>query len=577
MFSLALQKAGAIMQSVKEYSALLRILIKDKLRTGSFFGFKRSDKRKEKSKLAKIFTIIGIGFLILMLSSYLVIFVFSGTTAAAEMGLHKEFLMFLIAMSQLVVFFFGISAVMGYLYFSKDNSLLTTLPISHNSIFLAKFSMAYIAEFTISAFFLVTSFASYAVALIYNGISVDISFVFLSLLAIVAAPMMPLLIITFISVPVMQIVKLLQKNSLLQSIVISAIFLSIMALYFIALGSFTAGVTEENGFVLPIGLISAMKNLNKIFIFNVPLVDAMLTGKKLVNTLIYIAINIGGLGIAVLLSSIFYAKSIKSIIEGSGGREKKSKVTDSNQRSFSLSFLKKELKTLIQTPMLFMQSIMGIVLSPLMVLLLGSFDFGMGEAEGMDKSILFSAGFTLYISSMLANGTNMLSLIGFSREGKHLLVLKSLPISAKQIVDAKLRLSFLQTGLSAVIVTVVFIIKNNSVLFGLGVFATLITIGFALSCFSLYSDLKNPTLNWKNVTELTKNNKKSLKPALTMLGIGLIYMVMGSIFAFVESIPLGISGLSFFASCLLVNCIFVIIAYRKLYDNPEKLLEAVEG
>lgn len=565
------------MQSVKEYSALLRILVKDKLRTGTFLGFKRSDKRKEKSKLAKIFTVIGIGLLILLLSSYLVMFVFAGTIASANLGLQKEFLMLLIAMSQLVVFFFGISAVMGYLYFSKDNTLLTTLPISHSTIFLAKFSMAYIAEFAISAFFLVTSFASYAVALIYSGTTIGIEFVFLSLLAVVAAPMMPLLIIAFISVPVMQVVKLLKKNSLLQSIVISVIFISIMAIYLVALGSFTGGITEEEGFILPAGMLSAMQNLNKIFIFNVPLVNAMLGSKKAVNTLIYIAINIAGLGIALLLSSIFYSKSIKSIIEGSGGREEKGKATDSNQRSFASSFLKKELKTLLQTPMLFMQSIMGIVLSPLMVLFLGSFDFGMGEAETLDKSILFSAGFVLYISSMLANGTNMLSLIGFSREGRHLLVLKSLPVSAKQIVDAKLRLSFLQTIVSAVLVTVVFIIANKNILFGLGVFATLITIGFALSCFSLYSDLKNPTLNWKNITELTKNNKKSLKPALTMLGIGLIYMVMGSVFAFVESIPLGISGLSFFASCLLVNGILVIVSYRKLYDNPEKLLEAIEG
>ena len=305
------------MQSIKGYSALLKILIKDKLRTGTFFGFKRSDSAKKKSKATKILTVIGIAFLIILLSSYLVMFVLGGSIASLEMGLQNEFLMLLIVMSQLVVFFFGISAVMGYLYFSKDNSLLSTLPIAHKSIFLAKFSMAYIAEFVISAYFLLISFATYGIAMLSNGVALGAEFIFVGLLCILAAPMMPLLIITFISIPVMQVVKVLKRNPLLQSIVVSAIFIGIMGLYFGALGSFMGGfsVSEEGSFTLPAGLVNGMKNLKKIFIYNAPAVDAMLGEKILAKTFLYLAINISGLAVAVLLSSVFYSRSIKTIID----------------------------------------------------------------------------------------------------------------------------------------------------------------------------------------------------------------------------------------------------------------------
>ncbi len=569
------------MQSIKGYSALLKILIKDKLRTGTFFGFKRSDSAKKKSKATKILTVIGIAFLIILLSSYLVMFVLGGSIASLEMGLQNEFLMLLIVMSQLVVFFFGISAVMGYLYFSKDNSLLSTLPIAHKSIFLAKFSMAYIAEFVISAYFLLISFATYGIAMLSNGVALGAEFIFVGLLCILAAPMMPLLIITFISIPVMQVVKVLKRNPLLQSIVVSAIFIGIMGLYFGALGSFMGGfsVSEEGSFTLPAGLVNGMKNLKKIFIYNAPAVDAMLGEKILAKTFLYLAINISGLAVAVLLSSVFYSRSIKTIIEGAGSAKEKIKITENNQRTFALSFLKKEIKTLINVPMLFMQSIMGIVMAPLMVLLLGSFNFGMGSDDGLvDKSILFSAGFTLYISSLLINATNVISMVGFSREGKHLLVLKSLPISAKQLVDGKLYLALLQNFIAVFLVTITFIIRNDfNILFGLGVFATLITVSMASSCLSLQNDLKNPNLNWKNITELTKNNKKSLKPTLTILLLGMLYMILGSIFAFVGGISLVASGLSFFGACLLINIILMLIFYRKLYDNPEALLNAIEG
>ncbi|MGI6213440.1 MAG: hypothetical protein ACOYIQ_02665 [Christensenellales bacterium] len=561
------------------YTSLLKVLIKDKLRTGTFFGFKKSDDPKKKSVPVRLLKALGIGLLVLLLSFYLVMFIVVGAVAAVDNGVHKEFLTLLISASQLIVFFFGISAVMGYLYFSKDNSLLSSLPIPGRSVFLAKFSMAYVAEFVISAYFLLVSLITYAVTLMINGVSVGAEFFVFSLLCIIAAPIIPLLIITFISIPVMRIVRLLKRNPLVQSMVVSAIFIGIMAAYFGAIKSFVGIAPEDGEFSMPPQLITAMSGAKKVFFFNMPIVEAMTGNRIAQNTLIYLAANVGGLGLAVVLSSFFYSKSIRFMTEGSGTNKAKGKIVYSEQRSLTLSFLNKELKTLFNTPMLFMQSVMGVVMAPLISLVLGSIYADMGnDMEIGDKSILFSAAFILYLASLMSNATNMIAMIGFSREGKHLFVLKSLPISAKQMVDSKLHLALLQGLLSSFLVSVVFVIKNNyNVLIGLGVFATLITISVAMSSYSLYNDLRNPNLNWKNITELTKNNKKSLKPALTIMALGMGYLVLGSVFSFVEGIPLTVAALSYFAVCVLLNCILIFIFYRKLYYNPEELLKNIEG
>lgn len=560
------------------YLPVLKVLFKDKFRTGTFFGFKRSEDKKKKSKAAKFFTVIGIAVLVLLISVYLIAFIVFGSYESVKSGLHKEFLILLISASQLIVFFFGISAVMGYLYFSKDNSLLSTLPINTRSIFLAKFSMAYIAEFFISAYFLLVSLVTYAITLAANGVPVGIEYYIFMPICIIAAPIVPLLLVTFISIPVMHIVRLLKRNPLVQSLVVSTIFIGIMIVYFGLLRSFTNMIPDEGDFQMPSGILATLKNVRNIFVFNVPIVEAMTGSKIAANISAYLAINIGGLALAVFLSSFFYKKSMKLIIEGSGADKPKGKITKSEQKPLGLSFLRKELKTLFYTPMIFMQSVMGVVMAPIITLVLGSTFTNISGAEAVDKDILYSAGFVLYLAGLMSNATNMIAMIGFSREGRHLLVLKSLPISAKQMVDSKLSIALLQGVLSSFLVSVIFTVTNNfNFLFGIGIFATLITLSIAMSCFSLQNDLKNPNLSWKNITELTKNNKKSLRPALTIVGLGLLYLILGSIFAFTDSISYPIASISFFASCLLLNSILMIVFYKKLYDNPEELLKQIEG
>ena len=417
------------MNTYNQYLSLLKILLKDKYKTASLFGFKTGrQEKKQKSKVKKIFSVLGVCLLVLLIGSYLVSFVVMGTAAAINGGIHKGFLGLLIGLTQFIVFFFGITATMGYLYYSKDNSLLSSLPLNSKAVFLAKFTMAYITQFIVAAFFLLFSLTTFGIVSAVHGISIGVEFYLLTVLSILLVPFVPLLIITFISLPVMKLINVLKKSSFSQSIIISIVFIGIMSLYFVVINSFN-NISDENAVLSPqiIGLVNIVE---KGFIFNAPLINAMLGKSVFLNTLFYLFINFAGLGIAVYLSSLFYSKSINTLIEGTGVYKSKGQISDSKIVSNKASFLKKELKTLINTPMLFMQSIMGVVMAPLITLIMGYTYLSLGDELG-DESGLFAVGFILYLASLMINATNVISMIGFSREGKHLFVLKSLPISAK--------------------------------------------------------------------------------------------------------------------------------------------------
>ena len=71
-----------------------------------------------------------------------------------------------------IVLFFGAVAVWGYLYFSNDNALLSSLPIKPTLIFSAKFIMSYLSELMFSAFISIPMLTAYGIVCMVQGAGV---------------------------------------------------------------------------------------------------------------------------------------------------------------------------------------------------------------------------------------------------------------------------------------------------------------------------------------------------------------------------------------------------------------------
>ena len=104
--------------------------------------------------------------------------------------------------------------------------------------------------------------------------------------------------------------------------------------------------------------------------------------------------------------------------------------------------------------------------------------------------------------------------------------------------------------------------------------------GVAISAIGMHNDIRNPNCKYKNVAELTKNNKKILKPMLISLGIGFTYMIFGilmSVFSSSGSISDLVAYLLFFGIMLTINILFGFVAFKKLFDNADEYFYQIEA
>ena len=179
----------------------------------------------------------------------------------------------------------------------------------------------------------------------------------------------------------------------------------------------------------------------------------------------------------------------------------------------------------------------------------------------------------------MVGASNQLAMVGISREGQSLFSLKALPLSPRMLVKIKLLLATSLNVITIFIVSIVYVafVPGHNVLAALGIVVVTLSCGFGVNCMGIYNDLKNPNLTWHNPTELNRNNKKALKSALTIIGIGLFYLIAGSALGFQKAISVVWSYALFFGITLLVNTITIVVCYKKLFDNVEELWEKIEG
>lgn len=561
------------MTAFRQFKSVFSAIFKNNFKKTKGFGEKKSQK---------IASVIAISFAGLMLLAYLVFFTIVLTRSAITANIHDKVLYLFIGLAQFIVLFFGAFASMSYLFFSKDNQILSSLPINSSIIFMAKFFMAYVSELIIGALVIVPTVTAYGITCALNGIAINAGFFIIEVLGIFIFPIIPLLLISLLSLPLMYIVAFFRKRTVSNAIAIALILLVVMGIYFGMLGGFSSmmGSIDENGIVnIAPQLQTAFTKIAKVTIFNKPIVDAMLGKKVAVNLIIYLGGIVALLALNVGLSLIFYRKGMAVIIEGEGNssakKVKKELVYTSSGLKYSL--FKKELKTLANTPMMLVNSLMGVLIGPIMMFFMfktgafGMFDNG--------KEYIYAIAFISYFTSLMVGATNQVAIVGISREGKNLYTLKSLPLSTDLLIKIKVYVATLLNLVTVLITALVFVIMSptHNIFAGLGIVAICISCGFGANCVGLHNDLKNPNLNWNNITELTKNNKKTLKPVLLIVGIGFSYLILGIIFSAVESLSLVWSYTLFFAIVFVINTLLIVYGYKKLFDNPQALMDKIEG
>jgi len=211
------------------------------------------------------------------------------------------------------------------------------------------------------------------------------------------------------------------------------------------------------------------------------------------------------------------------------------------RRSALSALLRRELKLFMRMPIWVMNGFLGVILFPLMAFFptfFGAQGTGLRQLavvaqthpDGLAMATLIVAAAIVFVTSI-----NTLASTAISREGKHLWISKTLPVSAKEQVWSKLIFALaaaLPSGLPLVGVYA-FIFQP-----GAAHLITALTLGIAAGLtpqvLGLWFDIWRPFLTWTNPQHAVKNNLNAVSPMLFGAALGLL-----SFLAYRELMPHG--------------------------------------
>ncbi len=572
------------MNALKTYSLVLKTVLKNSFRASKNkyidYGDEKT-KKKQKATKAINAVMIALGFVVMFAVIYIVVHVLAMMVAIENMSSY--FLSMLLTTGQLMILFFGLSAVLSNTFFSKDNEFLASLPVKPEIIFAVKMTVIYINEFIVSTLFLLPMLAAFISGSIIGGVSIPIHFYFLIPLILIVEPVVPLVLISIISFPLIKVVSYFKNRSAITLIVSLLAFVLLMALYM----AFVPNIEKFFSMDGQISLLTPqLKNtiygMGKVVFYNRFFADALLGNRFWINMLILIATVAVATGLCVGLAAALYGKAA-----GKSGEETRKSVavkigTDIQGRRKTLFM--REWRMLIRNQSFAFNSIMGSIITPVIILIMNFVGIGAesiatqdGTAMSAFASSFANGGFVLFYSVLLMCGTNYTASLAFSREGNTFYVLRYLPVSLKEIINAKVMLANAVSLLGLVLTALVSLIFTK--LGFLNVFPMVIAIGllqYGFNMLCVYRDLKKPNVNWTSAYEVIKKNLYPMIPMFGAMGLGIVFMFAAQLIAKYENaVSLKITVPIYWVLLCVIAVVLIAVVKLKMKKHAEEYFDRI--
>lgn len=444
--------------------------------------------------------------------------------AYEQMGQRSYFLLTGFLMSQILVFIFGLLFAMSKYYFSNDLEHLLPLPIKPSYILTSKFLTMMVSEYITSLPIIMPFIFIYGV----KG-GEGIIYWLYSLIAIVFLPIIPLALASILVMLFMKYTNIKGKKDLLR--VIGAMLFLVIILYFqikfqqIAQKALLQGedffvniVSDSNILVKKMGLIfppsmwAALSLSNSNIIFG------------LTNLLLYTISSIIVFILMIMLSEKLFLGGLIGNMEVSNTKKKSQSrgielKTKINRPYIAIAL--KEIKMLFKTPIYLMNSIGGVIIIPiLLVITVVTGEESMGPIVQMIESLpylipLIGIGFLASLGMLNSVGATT-----FSREGKNLWIQRTLPIKVEDQIFGRILASLIVQvlGFIALIGSLLFIVKLTLIdILLIGSVGLLASI--PMTQLGMIVDITRPLLTWTNPQQAMKQNLN----VLFSMGLGSLY------------------------------------------------------
>lgn len=498
----------------------------------------KNSKRVDKYRTRKEAILAILAFLIvfLFLAGVMSFFSFSVTNQLVEIKQEYAFVNILLLINFFILFTKSIFESLNVLYFSKDLRVLLRMPIKSIDILQSKFLNMIISEYQMEIIML-------AIPMIVYGIITKVSVIFYlyTIIILIFIPVIPIMITSLVISVIMRFTNFIKNKSKVMyiTIILSIILIGVIMGLFnnqnhMSVSIFKDIILRANGLA---------ESIADYFVLIKPIMNTLLNYDNisgLKNLILYIFENVICYEIMLFVMSKIYLKgAIGAYINSNKNDQilfRELSLSDFKKQKSSKAYLIKELKTMIRTPIFFIQCFIMPILDPLAMffIIMGLVKFGelvgINLWENLYGIAITTTGLAIFLSvGQVFYMMNFSSIIGISRERNTAIILKYIPIDFTKQFNLKISLGIIINSIGTILVTVFYYLCTKNILFSIIILLELIFINLIGEKFKLLVDLNKPQLNWDSEYTMMKQNTNVMYELFYTLLICLIFFIISKI------------------------------------------------
>ncbi len=461
---------------------LNEILLLYRLSTRNFFGinvFLHTNDKKAKRRYRLLSAVMV--FLVFLVISY----VLGLSYGLIFMGLSEILLQYLIAVSSVVILFFGLFKAGSEMYSQKGIDIIYSLPVRRSSLLISRFLKLYTEDLIMTFLVMIPGCIMYAAFARPGAV-----FYLMLLPVTLALPIIPLSVSILFGTAVYAISSRMKRRSLAEALISVVIVVAVLAL------SMNVGKLEELTPEYLTELLSALGD--KIESLYPPSEWACGSYFGDISCILaYFGVSFGIVALTFVFSSIV---KIRVSVNSSAA------YTEESIKSSGLvsSLVKREFRRYFASSVYVTNTIIGPIMGLLLsgaVLVVGVDKIHESMPLPIDVASLIPFAFSAVFSTM--NTTS----VSVSMEGKNMWILKSLPISMKTVAEAKILMNLLLNLpfylLSEILLIIALKPSPMQLLSVILIPASVIVIS---TVFGLFVNLKMHSFDWESETYVVKQS-----------------------------------------------------------------------
>lgn len=532
-------------------------------------GFRGDVSKKKKFQKPLLIALLGISFLPLIIS---VVMLSKGLyTVLDAIGQGNIIIALSIAAGSIVVLVFGMFYTISAYYLAKDINNYLSLPLKPEEIIASRFLTTLVYEY-------LTLLVLVVPVIIGCGLGGSFGFPYylISLIVFIFLPILPLSVSSIIIVTIMSFSRRAvnkDRFSLISGILGLGIGLGINFSLQSVFSRIDDTVAIEE--LIAQGKFDMLGQVSSYFpgIKNASLA---IVDYDILQLLIFIVIAAVSFLAFMVVSKLLYFKGVLGINQQSAKKEYNlSEATYVKSRNNIIAYTVKELKLIFRTPIYFMNLALMDYLMPLIFVFAFASTGELGPIIESVRSLVNNNSFhglllvITFAIFVFISAMNGITATCISREGEQLYIMKYLPMSIKDQVNAKLLSGLIVsfTGMIVVVLLITIYLKVN-----LLISILMVIVGFNAVLLTrltgLFIDLSKPKLKWENEVKAVKQNMNLVINMLIGITIAGIFTFLG----FMLQVNLIFSILIYVIAIGLVN----LMLYRMINSRAKTLIMRIE-